>query len=62
MFTELSPRIVSEAFYNGELESELRRIDMTDYRFLKDSDREECMKIVDKVRRQGRLSSYYVYR
>ena len=39
LFLELSPRIVSEAFYNGELENELRRINMVDYRFKKYSDR-----------------------
>ena len=34
---ELSPRIVGEAFYNGETENEVRRIDRIDYRFLRDS-------------------------
>ena len=36
---ELTPRIVGEAFYNGELENELRRIGRIDYLFKRDSDR-----------------------
>ena len=59
LFIELSPRIVSEAFYNGELENELRRINMVDYRFKKDSDREECMGIIEEIRR-GKLYHYVV--
>ena len=59
LFIELSPRIVSEAFYNGELENELRRINMVDYRFKKDSDREECMGIIEEIRR-GKLYHHVV--
>ena len=59
LLIELSPRIVSEAFYNGELENELRRINMVDYRFKKDSDREECMGIIEEIRR-GKLYPHVV--
>lgn len=52
-YAELSPRIVGEAFYNGEMESELRRIDKVDYRFKKDSDREECMQMIEQARRES---------
>lgn len=50
---ELSPRIVGEAFYNGEMESELRRIDKIEYKFHKDSDREKCMDMIENARRQS---------
>ena len=46
---ELTPRIVGEAFYNGELENELRRIGRIDYLFKRDSDRERCMEVVEEV-------------
>ena len=53
---ELSPRTVAEAFYNGETENELRRMDKVEYRFKKDSNREECMTMIETARRerQGR--------
>ena len=47
---ELTPRKVGEAFYNGELENELRRIGRIDYLFKRDSDRERCMEVVEEVR------------
>ncbi|XP_064393011.1 uncharacterized protein LOC135340449 isoform X3 [Halichondria panicea] len=50
---ELSPYIVGEAFYNGEVENELRRVNKIDYRFHKDSEREECMERIEEVRRQS---------
>ena len=34
-FSELSPTLVGEAFYNGEVENELRRINRIDYLFKK---------------------------
>lgn len=49
---ELSAHIVSEAFYSGELETELRRIERIDYRFRYDSDRETCMEMIEKRRRK----------
>ena len=51
--TELTPHIVGEAFYNGEMESELRRIGRIEYRMFKDSDRESCMEMIEEVRRQS---------
>lgn len=53
LLEELSPRIVGEAFYNGETENELRRIGLVDYRFKKDSSREECMSVIEQQRRQS---------
>ena len=37
---EVTPKLVGEAFYNGEVESELRRIHRIDYCFKKDEDRD----------------------
>ncbi len=48
-----SPYIVGEAFYNGEVENELRRVNKIDYHFHKDSEREECMERIEEVRRQS---------
>ena len=50
---ELNGHAVGEAFYNGELENELRRINRTDYRFFLNSDRENCMEMVEKNRRDN---------
>ena len=46
MLTELTPKTVAEAFYNGEVENELRRIGCTEYVFRNDSDRELCMEMI----------------
>ena len=43
---------MGEAFYNAEVENELRRIDKIDYRMYKDSDRELCMEMIEEVRRE----------
>ncbi len=51
-FLELSGRLVAEAFYTGELECELRRTGQIGYRFRTDSDREECMAMVERMRRE----------
>ena len=48
---ELSPKLVGEAFYNGEVESELRRIKRLDYCFKQDSDRDICMGMIETIRR-----------
>ena len=48
--SELSPTLAGEAFYNGEVETELRRINRIDYYFKKDGDRDLCMKMIDVVR------------
>jgi len=48
---EMTPEVAAELFYNGELELELKRIGLEDYRFKVDSDRESCFERVDEVRR-----------
>ena len=52
LLAEMTPRIVAEAFYNGELENELRRIGRIEFRMLKDSDRDGCMEMIEELRRQ----------
>ena len=52
LHVELSPYIVGEVFYNGEIENELRRINRIDFRLKKDSDREKCMEMIEKIRQQ----------
>ena len=49
---ELSPHVVGEAFYNGETEAELRRIKRADFKFKKDSDRDNCMEMIEEIRRE----------
>ena len=48
LFKELTPRIVGEAFYNGEFENELKRIGRIDWR-----DRESYMAMIEEMRRQS---------
>lgn len=50
--SELNPHLVGEAFYNGEVETELRRIKKIDYKFKHDSDRDECMEMIEEQRRE----------
>ena len=40
---ELSPKVVASAFWRGEVENELRRIGMVDYKFNLDNDYEKCI-------------------
>ena len=47
---ELHHEAVANAFYNGEIESELRRIGREDYRFMVNSDREKCMDMIEQLR------------
>ena len=49
---ELSPKVVASAFWRGEVENELRRIGMVDYKFNLDSDYEKCMAVIDEMRRE----------
>lgn len=49
--TEITPEIVSELFYNGELELELNRIGLGNYHFKLNSEREKCFEQVEAVRR-----------
>ena len=48
----MTPQLVADAFYNGELEAELRRVGMIDYRFKVDADREKCMDVLEEIRSQ----------
>ena len=50
-FAEITPEVVAEMFYNGELELELHRIGLEDYRFKLDSDRKNCFERVEEARR-----------
>ncbi len=56
-YTELSPRVVADAFYNGELESEIRflieehpTLQLDDFPFNTDADREHIMEQVESFR------------
>ena len=44
---------MAKAFWTGEVEAELRRLGREDFRFKRDSDIEECMMMIEDVRRQG---------
>ena len=46
---------MAKALHNayGEMENELRRINYIQYVFRCDSDRETCMEMIEKVRRQN---------
>lgn len=47
----MTPEIAAELFYNGELEFELHSIGLSNYRFKLNSDREQCFKEVESIRR-----------
>ena len=42
IFAEITPEVVGEMFYSGELELELHRIGLDDYCFKLNSDRDNC--------------------
>ena len=48
----MSPKNASNAFYNGELEAELRRIGDENYAFFSNEDREKCMDTLVQLRRK----------
>ena len=50
---ELTPKVVASAFWRGEVENELRRIGMMDFKFKMDSDYEKCMTVIDELRRES---------
>lgn len=50
---ELTPHLAAQLFYNGEVEAELRRVGLLEYRFKLDSDREECMHMLESKRRES---------
>lgn len=41
---------MANAFWNGELEAEIREGELKDYAFLKDGDREKAMEVIDAKR------------
>ena len=49
-FLELSPKTVAQAFYQGELEKELRDLQMENYQFFSDSDANTCMDTIEEIR------------
>ena len=50
---EMKAEYCANSFYNGELELELHRIKKIHYCFKKDSDREICMRMIEKYRREN---------
>ena len=49
--TELTPKLVAKAFWIGEVESELRRLELTsEFAFKTDADIDLCMEMIDKKR------------
>ena len=49
----MTPKNTADAFYNGELEAELRRIGKGDVTFKADQDREKHMELVESLRREA---------
>ncbi len=43
----------AQAFYNGELELELRRLGKVNYPFKADGDREKCFEMIEMIRRES---------
>ena len=54
---ELHRKVLANAFWNGELEKELRESDKADYIFSSTSDREKAMDDID----QQRATSVYTH-
>lgn len=57
IYAELHPHIVADAFYNGEIENEIRQLasegwQVTDFSFRSDSDRERIMEEIENIRCQ----------
>ena len=50
---ELTPKVVASAFWRGEVENELRRIGMADFKFWLDADYDKCMAVIDESRRDS---------
>ena len=44
---------MADLFYNGEVDGELRRVELLQYRFKLDSDREECMQVIEMKRKES---------
>ena len=50
---ELSAKVVATAFWRGEVENELRRVGMCDFKFKADIDYDRCMSVIDELRRES---------
>ncbi len=48
---EMSPKVAAAAFWRGEVENELRRIGMIEFKFKMDGDYDKCMEAIDELRR-----------
>ena len=51
--SEIDRRVWAGAFWWSEVESELRHIGRTDFKFRQDSDREGAMRMIETMRQQG---------
>ena len=49
----MKPKIVAKAFWVGECENELRRLNRSDFRFHQDNDMEKALDMIDKERLQS---------
>ena len=47
---ELTPKIISKAFWVGEVENEIRKMEKSDYVFKSDADLENCMDMIEEER------------
>ena len=54
---ELTPKIVSKAFWVGEVENKIRKMGKSDYMFKSDADLEHCM---DMIVNKPQLINYCV--
>ena len=45
--------MVATVFWRGEVENELRRVGMCDFKFKADADYDRCMSVIDELRRES---------
>ena len=45
--------MVATAFWRGEVENELRRVGMCDFKFKADADYDRCMSVIDELHRES---------
>ena len=45
--------MVASAFWRGDVENELRRVGMVNYKFKLDEDYDKCMAVLDEMRRES---------
>ena len=51
LLSEITPKIAAKAFWVGETELELRRLNKVDFMFVKDDDIEKAMEEIEEKRR-----------